>query len=75
LGVGGGRAAVGGGLPLVSASITPLFSRYFRNSSFFESGVYERGRAAPERDKGRTWYDMMLAARKPFSAALSKINR
>ena len=28
-----------GGLPLVSASITPLFSRYLRNSSFLESGV------------------------------------
>jgi hypothetical protein len=28
-------------LPLVSASITPDFSRYLRNSSFFESGVYE----------------------------------
>ena len=31
-----------GGSPLVRASITPDFSRYLRNSSFFESGVYKR---------------------------------
>jgi hypothetical protein len=28
-------------LPFVKASITPLFSRYFRNSCFFDSGVYK----------------------------------
>lgn len=28
-------------LPFVRASITPLFSRYFRNSCFLDSGVYE----------------------------------
>jgi hypothetical protein len=27
--------------PLVNASITPLFSRYFLNSCFFDSGVYK----------------------------------
>lgn len=28
-------------LPFVRASITPLFSRYFRNSCFLDSGVYK----------------------------------
>lgn len=28
-------------IPFVKASITPLFSRYFRNSCFFDSGVYK----------------------------------
>ena len=39
--VAAAAAAVGGlvGIPFVSASITPLFSRYLRNSSFLESGV------------------------------------
>ena len=28
-------------VPFVRASITPLFSRYFRNSCFLDSGVYK----------------------------------
>ena len=28
-------------LPFVNASMTPLFSKYFRNSCFFDSGVYK----------------------------------
>ena len=35
----GGRWGAARGLTLVSASITPLFSRYFLNSSFFDSAA------------------------------------
>lgn len=41
-------------LPFVRASITPDFSKYLRNSSFFESGVW-KSRVARWRD-GVGWY-------------------
>jgi hypothetical protein len=46
--------------PFVRASITPLFSRYFLNSSFLESGVYRnkklRNDAHSEERPHRFWH-------------------
>lgn len=46
-------------IPFVSASITPDFSKYLRNSSFLESGVWRHSVDAVY-GSGHTWYEVML---------------